>query len=250
MQPRLVRGRPTRVALDTQRATAVTWAGSPDLVASRHPRETAAVAAPTRMSLRLGKPALAFAVAVVLFCCLPKVEAEAKVSGPSRVVATKVKKKHPKPPRKKRKPLTHKQKVERKAKRVIRIAKRYLGVSYRLGGSSPRSGFDCSRLVRYVYRRVGIRLPAGRRRPVPPRPSRQGRQPSPRRPCLLQSARPRRHVHRWRQDDPRPQQPLHRQNREPARLLGRRLRRRPPARLLGAPATALDGELAEDLTLG
>src|SRR5829696_8750086 len=202
------------------------------------------------MSLRLGKPALAFAVAVVLFCCLPKVEAEAKVSGPSRVVATKVKKKHPKPPRKKRKPVTHKQKVERKAKRVIRIAKRYLGVSYRLGGSSPRSGFDCSGLVRYVYRRLGIRLPR-----VAAGQFHRGHRVKagnlhPRRPCLLQSARPRRRVHRWRQDDPRPQQPLHRQNREPARLLGRRLRRRPPARLLGAPATALDGELAEDLTLG
>jgi cell wall-associated NlpC family hydrolase len=111
------------------------------------------------MSLRLTKPVLAFAMALVLFCCLPKVEAEAKVHGPSRVVAAKVKKKHPKPPRKKRKRLTHKQKVERKTERVVRIAKRYLGVSYRFGGSSPRSGFDCSGLVRYVYGRVGIRLP-------------------------------------------------------------------------------------------
>ena len=111
------------------------------------------------MSLRLTKPVLAFAMALVLFCCLPKVEAEAKVHGPSRVVAAKVKKKHPKPPRKKRKRLTHKQKVERKTKRVVRIAKRYLGVSYRWGGSSPRSGFDCSGLVTYVYGRVGIRLP-------------------------------------------------------------------------------------------
>jgi cell wall-associated NlpC family hydrolase len=111
------------------------------------------------MSLRLTKPVLAFAIALVLFCCLPKGAAEAKVHSASRVVAAKVKKKHPKPPRKKRKRLTHKQKVERKTKRVVRIAKRYLGVSYRWGGSSPRSGFDCSGLVRYVYGRVGIRLP-------------------------------------------------------------------------------------------
>ena len=97
------------------------------------------------MSLRLAKPALAFAVALVLFCCLPMVEAEAKVNGPSRVVAAKVKKKHPKSPRKKRKRLTHKQKVERKAKRVVRIAKRYLGVSYRWGGSSPTRWRVCPR---------------------------------------------------------------------------------------------------------
>ena len=111
------------------------------------------------MSLRLTKPVLAFAVALVLFCSLHVVEAEAKAHSPSRVVAAKVKKKHPKPPRRKRKRLTHKQKVERKTQRVVRIAKRYLGVSYRWGGSSPRSGFDCSGLVRYVYGRVGIRLP-------------------------------------------------------------------------------------------
>ena len=111
------------------------------------------------MSLRLPKPVLAFAVALVLFCSLPKIEAEAKVHSNSRVVAAKVKKKHPKPPRKKRRRLTHKQRVERKTSRVVRIAKRYLGVSYRWGGSSPRSGFDCSGLVRYVYGRVGIRLP-------------------------------------------------------------------------------------------
>lgn len=110
------------------------------------------------MSLRLTKPVLAFAIALVLFSCLPKVEGEAKAYGSSRAVAAKVKKKHLKPRRKKRR-LTHKQKVERKRTRVVRIAKRYLGVSYRWGGSSPRSGFDCSGLVRYVYGRVGIRLP-------------------------------------------------------------------------------------------
>ena len=42
--------------------------------------------------------------------------------------------------------------------KVIAIASRYFGVPYRYGGTTPR-GFDCSGLVQYVYRQLGISLP-------------------------------------------------------------------------------------------
>jgi cell wall-associated NlpC family hydrolase len=43
--------------------------------------------------------------------------------------------------------------------RVVAVARRALGVPYRYGGASPSSGFDCSGLVQWAYRHVGVRLP-------------------------------------------------------------------------------------------
>ena len=43
--------------------------------------------------------------------------------------------------------------------RVVQIASRLTGTPYRWGGASPRTGFDCSGLVQYVYGRIGIELP-------------------------------------------------------------------------------------------
>ena len=48
--------------------------------------------------------------------------------------------------------------VVRRERRVVNVAWKQLGVPYVWGGES-RAGFDCSGLVRYVYRRVGISLP-------------------------------------------------------------------------------------------
>ena len=43
--------------------------------------------------------------------------------------------------------------------KAVKIARTFLGVRYVYGGSSPRSGFDCSGFVRYVYERLGMSLP-------------------------------------------------------------------------------------------
>ena len=46
--------------------------------------------------------------------------------------------------------------------RIVAISEQMLGTPYRYGGESPQ-GFDCSGLVRYAYRQVGIEVPRSSR---------------------------------------------------------------------------------------
>jgi len=43
--------------------------------------------------------------------------------------------------------------------RAVQIANHLTGIPYVWGGASPRSGFDCSGLVQYVYGKIGVALP-------------------------------------------------------------------------------------------
>jgi cell wall-associated NlpC family hydrolase len=44
-------------------------------------------------------------------------------------------------------------------RRIVAYARRFLGVRYSWGGTSPRTGFDCSGFVRFVYGHFGVTLP-------------------------------------------------------------------------------------------
>lgn len=48
--------------------------------------------------------------------------------------------------------------------KISKIAKDLIGIKYKLGGSSPKTGFDCSGFVRYVFNEgAGIKLPRSSR---------------------------------------------------------------------------------------
>jgi cell wall-associated NlpC family hydrolase len=49
--------------------------------------------------------------------------------------------------------------LHRREHAIVRYARRFIGTPYSWGGTSPRSGFDCSGFVRYVYGHFGISLP-------------------------------------------------------------------------------------------
>ncbi len=42
--------------------------------------------------------------------------------------------------------------------RVVSFARHLIGVRYEYGGATPRTGFDCSGFVRYVYGHFGVKL--------------------------------------------------------------------------------------------
>jgi cell wall-associated NlpC family hydrolase len=42
---------------------------------------------------------------------------------------------------------------------IVSIAAQYLGIPYQWGGASPKTGFDCSGLVKYVFAQLGVPLP-------------------------------------------------------------------------------------------
>jgi cell wall-associated NlpC family hydrolase len=49
--------------------------------------------------------------------------------------------------------------LHRKEHAIVHYARRFIGTPYSWGGTSPRTGFDCSGFVRYVYAHFGVKLP-------------------------------------------------------------------------------------------
>lgn len=55
--------------------------------------------------------------------------------------------------------ITNEVKIENRNDSLIAFAKQFLGIKYRYGGMSPKTGFDCSGFVNYVFLHFGVKLP-------------------------------------------------------------------------------------------
>ena len=55
--------------------------------------------------------------------------------------------------------VSHATAVANEQARIVKYARKFIGVRYVYGGTSPRTGFDCSGFVRFVYAHFGIDLP-------------------------------------------------------------------------------------------
>ena len=42
---------------------------------------------------------------------------------------------------------------------IVAAAKHFLGIKYTWGGTTPKTGFDCSALMQYVFKKFGINIP-------------------------------------------------------------------------------------------
>jgi cell wall-associated NlpC family hydrolase len=99
---------------------------------------------------------LALALALVVFGCTAAPGREPAAGEQPQAKPALIKRPAPKP-KPKRKP-----KAKPKpslGERAARIALQAVGVSYQWGGASPTAGFDCSGLVYWAYRHLGVKLP-------------------------------------------------------------------------------------------
>lgn len=95
---------------------------------------------------------LALALAVLVFGWTATTDREPAPGERPQAMAALIKRPAPKPKPKR-------SQSRSLGQRAARIALRAVGVPYQWGGASPAAGFDCSGLVSWAYRQLGVELP-------------------------------------------------------------------------------------------